>query len=96
MNTYNIIIRRGKLFNQPHTLFNPLFPERRGCVFKCMTFKHNLGIDILRVNIGSGNGLMSSGNVLMLFPEPVLAKNSDARWHIWAKMSQWLEKYEMI
>ena len=31
------------------TLFNSLSPGRCGCDFKCVNFKHNLGIDILSI-----------------------------------------------
>ena len=73
---------------------NSLSPGRCGWDFKSANVKHNLGIDIMsiqvpgmnarepqwwHVNIGSGDGLVPSGNKPL--PESVLAKISRKLGH---------------
>ena len=44
-----------------------------------------IGLDWWSVNIGSGNGLVPSGNKPL--PEPMLTQTSVAIWHHYATMS---------
>ena len=38
------------IFNQDPVI-NSLFPGRCGCDFECVNFKHNLGIDVLSIQL---------------------------------------------
>ena len=85
----------------PRNALNSLSPGRCVCDLKCLNFIPNLGIDVLTVQgnstmrwmavdlakIGSGNGLVLSGNQPL--PEPVLTKIAVAIWHHLATILIW-------